>query len=182
MSADKAGPCIAILASDRGPGDPERANLMSETGRFFARKGARLLCLSERGALPVPLMSAARSAGGAVEVLADAGLLLPPALADVKVSVVPERQERMAHLAGRAEALVGLPGSLASASALFGAWAAGHELPVVMLNHHRAYEAIRGFAADVLAHSVENYDRNVQFAESVEDLWGKLNWALQQRR
>lgn len=175
------GPVIGILASDRGPGEAERANLMSETGRLFARRGARLVCLAENGVLPMPLISAARTAGGSVELLADADIALPPALAGIAMSVVPERAARLAQLASSVEVLVGLPGSLASASALFGAWAAGQRLPVVMLNRHRAYEAVKGFAADVLFHSVRNYDRQIQFADSVEDLWNKVSWVLQQR-
>ena len=63
---------VAIFASDKGPGDPERASLMGEVGRVFARKGARMLCLAENGIIPVPLITAARTAGGAVEIVADA--------------------------------------------------------------------------------------------------------------
>ena len=40
---------IGIFASDKGPGDPERASLMSQTGTLFARRGAQLLCLWEQG-------------------------------------------------------------------------------------------------------------------------------------
>jgi hypothetical protein len=129
----------------------------------------------------VPLISAARTAGGTVTVLADASIVLPAALAAVPISVVPDRAESMAQLA-KVDVLVGLPGSLASATALFGAWAAGQGVPVVMLNRHRAFEAMRGFAADVLAHSVSGHDRKVQFADSVDDLWNKISWLLAQRK
>ena len=37
-------------------------------------------------------------------------------------------------------------------------------------------------AGDVLSHSVAGYDRNVQFADSVEDLWNKVSWVLEQKR
>lgn len=180
------GPVIGVLASDRGPGDPERASLMSEMGRLFARKGARLICLAEEGVLPAPLITTARTAGGAVEILADESIVLPRAIASVPISIIPDRAARLARLAEMSQVLVGLPGSLASASSLFGAWTAardeGRAVPVVMLNRHRAFEAIRGFAADVLAPAVSGYDRNVQFAETVEDLWNKVNWVLQQKR
>jgi len=173
---------VAIFASDKGPGDAERASMMGEVGRVFARKGARLLCLAEQGAIPVPLITAARTAGGVVEVVADASIVLPKALSDVPITVLPERAARSAYLAGASTAFVALPGSLASVSALFGTWAAGSNKPVVMFNRHRAFEVIRGFAADVLAVSVANHDRNIQFADTVEDLWNKLVWVSEQRR
>lgn len=175
-------PLIGVFASDRGPGDPERASLMGEVGRVFARKGGRILCLAEDGVVPVPLIAAARSAGGAVEVLADKGIVLPPALDGVPITVLPDRRERLAYLGGAVSVLVALPGSLASVSALFGAWAGAPALPVVMLNRNRAFEAVRGFAADVLAASVPGHDRNIQFADNVEDLWNKVVWVGEQRR
>lgn len=175
---------IGIFASDKGPGDPERASLMSQTGTLFARRGAQLLCLWEQGVGPLPLMTAAQTAGGKVSVLADEDVALPPTLSGVPVRVVAERGARHALLAQEAQVLVALPGSLASASALFGSWAAtrGRLKPVVMLNRHRAFEAVKGFAGDVLSHSVSGYDRNVQFADSVEDLWNKVSWVLEHRR
>lgn len=175
---------IGIFASDKGPGDPERASLMSQTGTLFARRGAQLLCLWEEGVGPLPLMTAAQTAGGRVSVLADKDVTLPPALTGVPVRVVAERQARHALFADEAEVLVALPGSLASASALFGSWASrqGRAKPVVMLNRHRAFEVVKGFAGDVLSHSVAGYDRNVQFADSVEDLWNKVSRVLEQKR
>ena len=53
---------IGIFASVKGPGDPERASLMSQTGTLFARRGAQLLCLWEEGVGPLPLMTAAQTA------------------------------------------------------------------------------------------------------------------------
>ncbi|KKB09010.1 hypothetical protein VE26_02930 [Devosia chinhatensis] len=173
---------IAIFASDRGPGDPERASLMSDVGRAFARKGARILCLVEDNILPVPLITAARTAKGSVELLADRALALPPALASVPVTVIEDRQERLAHLVQAASALVALPGSLVSATALFRAWSMASTLPVVMLNRHGAFDVVRGFAADVLAPSVQGHDRFIQFADNVDDLWNKLVWVREQRR
>lgn len=175
---------IGIFASDKGPGDPERASLMTQTGTHFARRGAELLCLWEQGVGPLPLMTAARTAGGVVSVLADEDVALPPTLSGVPVRVVADRAARQAMLADEADVLVVLPGSLASASALFGSWAStrGRSKPVVMLNRHRAFEVVKGFAGDVLSHSVAGYDRNVQFADSVEDLWNKVSWVLEQKR
>lgn len=178
----QTGLTVSVFASDKGPGDPERASLMSEVGRVFARKGARILCLAEQGVIPVPLITAARTAGGQVDVVADASIVLPPALAEVPITVLTDQAERHAYLAAASVALVALPGSLASAASLFGAWSAGTNKPVVMLNRHKAFEVIRGFATDVLAASVANYDRNVQFADTVDDLWNKVVWASEQKR
>lgn len=181
-SMSPSGPVIAVFASDRGPGDPERASLMSQVGTLFARRGAHLLCLAEKGAIPVPLITAARAAGGAVDVLADASIVLPPALASVPITIMPGRAERYARLGEVASAFVALPGSLASVSALFGSWNRAKPKPVVMLNRNRAFEAVRGFAGDVLSHAVPGYDKNLQFADSVEDLWNKVVWVGEQRR
>lgn len=173
-----SAPVIAVFASDKGPGDPERASLMSQAGSYFAKRGARIVCLAENGIIPVPLITAARTAGGSVEIVADGSIALPPALAGVTMEVLPQKGDRLTRIAQRAEAYVALPGSLASASALFGAWAAakaqGRTLPVVMLNRHKAYEVMRGYAADVLSPGLPGYDRAVQFADTIEDLWARL--------
>ena len=180
---NKAGPIVGIFASDKGPGDPERASLMTQAGTLFAKRGAQVLCLWENGVGPLPLMTAAQTAGGVVSVLADSEEALPPSLAGVPVRVVEDRTARHVMMAEEAQVLVVLPGSLASASALFGSWAArGVKRPVVMLNRHKAFEVVKGFAGDVLSHAVAGYDRNVQFADSVEDLWNKVSWVLEQRR
>lgn len=181
-----AGPLIAVFASDKGPGDPERASLMSQAGSYLAKRGARIICLAEQGIIPVPLITAARTAGGNVEIVADASIMLPPALADVSMEVLPQKPDRLARVAQRAEAYVALPGSLASASALFGTWASARTLgrtpPVIMLNRHKAYEVMRGYAADVLSPGLPGYDRAVQFADSIEDLWARLSRLLSEQR
>jgi predicted Rossmann-fold nucleotide-binding protein len=115
-------------------------------------------------------------------VVADASIVLPLALSEVPITVIPDATERRAYLASESAAYVALPGSLASVTSLFGAWASGMGKPVIMLNRHRAFEVIRGFSADVLAASVPNHDRNIQFADTVEDLWGKVVWVNDHRR
>lgn len=181
-----SGPTIAVFASDRGPGDAERASIMSQAGSYFAKRGANIVCLAENGVIPVPLITAARTAGGSVEIIADATIVLPPALAGVTMTVLPDRSERLAQVAQRAAAYVALPGSLASASMLFGAWAAakaqGRTTPVLMLNRHRAYEVVRGYAADVLSPGLRGYERAVQFADSIEDLWARLTRLVTEAR
>ncbi|UXN73497.1 hypothetical protein N8D56_21985 [Devosia sp. A8/3-2] len=46
---------------------------------------------------------------------------------------------------------------------------------MVMLNRHKAYEVMRGYAADVLSPGLPAHDRVVQFADSVEDLWSRVS-------
>ena len=174
-------PTVAVFASDRGPGDPERASIMSQAGSLIAKRGARLVCLAQGTALPVPLVTSARAAGGEVLVIADEAASLPPALAGVPVERIAGADDRLRRVAALADVFVGLPGSLASASDLYQSWAragggAGGK-PVVLLNRNRAFEVVRGMAVDVLAH-VHKYDRYVVFTDSVEDLWNKISWAL----
>lgn len=177
--ADLAGksPVLAIFASDKGPGDPERASIMGQTGSYFARRGASIVVLAENGTIPIPLITAARAAGGAVKIIADETIVLPPALNGVTMEVLGTAAERQARVAELADAFVALPGSLLSATELFGCWSLtrerGQSRPVVMLNRHRSFEVLRGYAADVLAPGLRGYDKAVQFADSVEDLWNR---------
>jgi predicted Rossmann-fold nucleotide-binding protein len=180
-----SSPVLAVFASDKGPGDAERASIMTQAGMYFARHGASIVCVAENRMIPVPLLTAARAAGGAVQIIADESIVLPSALADVAIEVVADHSARMQRVAALADAFVALPGSLASASALFGAWSAGKALgkvaPVVMLNRHRAFEVMRGYAGDVLSHGLPGHERSVQFADSVEDLWGRVSRLVGER-
>jgi predicted Rossmann-fold nucleotide-binding protein len=181
-----SAPVLAVFASDKGPGDAERASIMGQTGTYFAKRGASLVCIAENGVIPIPLITAARAAGGNVQIVADTTIVLPPALAGVTMEVLATQPERLARVANLAEAFVALPGSLASASALFGAWAAakaqGRTMPVVMLNRHKAYEIMRGYAADVLSPGLPGYDRAVQFADTIEDLWSRVSRLVNESR
>ena len=51
---------------------------------------------------------------------------------------------------------------------------------MALLNRNRAYEVLRGYAMDVVSHSLTNSDRLVLFADTVEDLWARLDRALAQ--
>lgn len=179
-------PVLAVFASDKGPGDPERASIMGQAGTLFAKRGAAVVTLAENGIIPVPLITAARTAGGRVEIVGDASIILPPALRGVDLQVLESREDRLARIAQMANAFVALPGSLASATALFGAWTAaqgqGRTLPVVMLNRHRAFEVIRGYAADVLSPGLPGYDKAVQFADNIEDLWNRVSRLVSEQR
>jgi len=178
MGPASKGPTVAVFASQRGPGDPERSSIMSQAGSYFARHGARIACLVDGTAVPVPLIVSARAAGGAVTVIADPGVPLPPSLMGVEVERLADPEERMARLAALAQCFVGLPGSLASATSLYSTWtlAGGGNSgkPVVLYNRNRAFEVLRGYIADVVAHSLKRSEQVVQFADSIEDTWSRV--------
>ena len=179
VTAAGAKPTLAIFASDIGPGDAERASIMSQVGTYFARKGARILCLAEGKTIAIPLVTSARAVGGEIIVIADDKFTLPRALSGVPIEKIADPAERMARVAALSDAFIGLPGSLASISSLYLIWtkagggASGK--PVVLYNRNNAFEVLRGYAADVLSHSIRHHDRIVQFADSVEDLWNRAN-------
>lgn len=175
-------PSVAVFASDKGPGDAERASIMSQAGSYIARKGARIVCLAEKEDLAVPLVTSARAAGGDVLIICDEDFVMPAALADVPMERIADPEQRLVRLAAHAQVFIGLPGSLASASQLFSSWvksgggAGGRG--VVLFNRNRAFEAMRGMAADVLSHAIRRHDRYIQFTDSVEDLWTKVQWLI----
>lgn len=175
-------PTLAVFASDHGPGDPERASIMSQAGTLLARRGARLVCLAEGDSVPVPLITSARAAGGEVLILADAAVRIPAALATVPIERIADAEARLIRAAKLAHLFVGLPGSLVSVASLYRSWVraggGASNKPVVLLNRNRAFEVMRGMSADVLSHSVKRHDRMVVFAESIDDLWNKIGWAL----
>lgn len=166
---------VAIFASDKGPGDAERASVMSSAGAYFARRGARLVALSEAGTLPLPAITSARAAGGEVEIFTDDHFAAPKALASVPLVRIADRDQRLRKLSERAACYVVLPGSLATITSLFKS-TLGLEIskPVVFLNHHHSFDVLRGFTTDVLTFGRPGTDRNFQFADNVEDLWNKV--------
>lgn len=177
-------PTLAVFASDEGPGDAERASLMSLAGTMIARHRARIVCMAHGAKVPLPLVTSARTAGGEVVIVGSDAVLLPGSLAIVPVERLPDDDARYRRVAELADAFVGLPGSLASAADLYKTWvragggASGK--PVVLLNRNRAFEPLRGMAQDVLAHSVKRHDRMVVSTDSPEDLWHRIAWALEE--
>lgn len=166
---------LALFASEKGPGDAERASIMSHTGTYLAKKGARLICPVLGGALGVPLVKSAIAAGGNVCVYATHAFNAPEALKNVEIERFATEAEMRQRLGTQVDAYIGLPGSLASATQLFQTWVdTGSEKPMALLNRNKAFEVIRGFGADVLSHSVRNWEKKLLIAESVEDLWAKL--------
>ncbi len=173
--AREPGLTVALFASDKGPGDAERASVMSSAGAYFARRGARLITLTE-GGLPLPAITSARAAGGEVEIFTDDVFVPPRALSSVPLVRISDARERWRQLAARCDCYVILPGSLASISSLFHATlGSDHVRPVVFLNHHHNFEVLRGFVSDVLTFGRPGKDRNFQFADNVEDLWSKVS-------
>jgi predicted Rossmann-fold nucleotide-binding protein len=183
MSPD-SHPILGVFASDLGPGDAERAAIMSQTGSFLARKGARLVCIAEDGAVPVPLVTSARTAGGEVTLIADADYAEPAGLTGVTVEHLATPAERLARLASLSQIYVALPGSLASATSLYRTWVKGGggagRKPVVFFDRNGAFKVLRGYAGDVLSNSLKGHDRYLQFADSVEDIWNKIAWLIEQ--
>lgn len=177
-------PVLGLFASDHGPGDAERASIMSQVGSFLARKGARLVCLGDEGDVPVPLVTSARTAGGEVTLIAPEDYAEPPALGGVVVEHVPTREARLARLAALSNIYVALPGSLVSATSLYLTWVRGGggpgRKPVVFYDHNNAFKVVRGYTADVISNSIKGYDRYIQFANSTDDLWNKITWLVDQ--
>ena len=183
MSPD-THPVLGVFASDRGPGDAERASIMTQVGSFLARKGARIVCLSDDGIVPVPLLTSARTAGGEVTLITSEDYTEPSAFEGVVVEHIPDREARLARLAALSQVYLALPGSLASASSLYLTWVRGGggpgRKPVVFFDHHDAFKVVRGYAADIISNSIKNHDRYVQFATNVDDMWNKIAWLVDQ--
>ena len=183
--APDAHPVLGIFASDQGPGDAERATIMSQAGSYLARKGAHLACVVDKpDDIPVPLLTSARTAGGAVTLIADEQFSEPNYLSGVTVEHIGTAEARIARLASMSALYVALPGSLSSAIGLYRTWVQGGggpgRKPVVFLDRHGAFKVMRGYAADVLSTSVKGHDRYLQFADSIEDLWNKVVWLIDQ--
>jgi len=157
---------------------------MSQTGSFLARKGAKLVCIAEDGAVPVPLVTSARTAGGDVTLIADSDYAEPTGLTGVNVEHLASAADRLSRLAALSQIYLALPGSLASATSLFRTWVKGGSgagrKPVVFLDRNGAFKVLRGYAGDVLSNSLKGQDRYLQFAESVEDIWNKVTWLVDQ--
>jgi predicted Rossmann-fold nucleotide-binding protein len=175
-------PRLAVFASDRGPGDAARANTMSQVGALLARRGAGVVCLAEKTLNAVPLVTSVRTAGGEVTLIADPAFKAPAALSGVPVERIGDVEARLQRVSSLADAFIGLPGSLASAAALYRCWAmagaGGSGKPVILFNRNRAFEAVRGLSADILSHSVPHADRMAVYTDNIDDLWNKIAWAL----
>ena len=178
------GPVLAVFADATAPGDADFPRVLSTAGALLGEAGAHLVCLSANGAYCRPLVVAACAAGAEVTILSD-GTLDASTLADgIHVEVIAEEDARFQHLSDMVDAFIGFPAGIATVRALFNVWvlAGGGSSgkPVALLNRNRAYEVLRGYAMDVVSHSLTNSDRLVLFSETVEDLWARLDRALAQ--
>jgi len=182
MTEPTTGHAVAVFASDKGPGDPERASLMSQAGTLLARKGLTIVCLAEGDALSMPVVTSARAAGGRVIVIADEDFVPPATMKEVEVERIPDSEARLQRVADISDGFIGLPGSLVSARALYCVWlqAGGGSSgkPLALLNRNRAFEVLRGYSQDVLSHAVANHDRMMMFSDSLDDLVAKLQRVL----
>lgn len=183
MSPDKH-PTLGVFASSQGPGDAERASIMSQAGSFLARRGARIVCLAEDDDIPVPLVTSAKTAGGEVTLIVDENFVAPAALSNVSVERIASREDRLKRLAQLSTVYVALPGSLASAASLYMSWVRGGggpgRKPVVFYDRNGAFRVIRGYAGDIIAESIHGHDRCLQFADSIDDVWNKVSWLVDQ--
>ena len=51
---------------------------------------------------------------------------------------------------------------------------------MVFYDHRDAFKVVRGYAADVIATSIQSHDRYVQFAVNPDDMWNKIAWLVDQ--
>ena len=178
----ESGPTLAIFADAASPGDADYPRLLSTAGTLLANAGVQIVCLSENGTYCRPLVIAARAGGAAVTILSDGSLKTADFAAGCSIEVLPEADLRFQRMSEMADAFIGFPAGIVSVRALFNVWvlAGGGSSgkPVALLNRNRAYEVLRGYAMDVLSHSLTNSDRLVIFADTVEDLWNRLERAL----
>jgi len=166
---------VVVFASDQGPGDAERTAIMSQTGNILAKQKARIICLAQNDLLPMPLLTSAHLAGADIELICDKETDLPEALKDIDKTIIADAAERYKALAQVADCFIGLPGSLASATSFFLTIAdLSASKPMVFLNKNRAFEILRGISVDVFAHSFQKAHRNVQFVETVDEIWPKI--------
>ena len=148
---------------------------MAQAGAFFARKGARIVCIANEGHVCGPVLAGSKSNGGQILILADDAFVVPRAFAEAEIERISDKAMRSKRAGQLSDAFVGLPGSLGSAMSLFDSWvksgATGGSIPVALLNRNRAFESLRGFAADVASVRVRDLDRKLIFADNLDDLW-----------
>lgn len=168
-------PSVAIFADC---GATAHQALYRQAGEIIARHGAHLYCLARNGQWPRALVESALAGGGQVTV-ASAPTPRPLAVSQ-GVAVLSEESEPAAAalIVRTARVVIGLPGSIDTAGTLYAGWTAAggasSERPVGLLNHNRAYEVVRGFAADVASVGRGNIDALLQISDNFEDLWNRL--------
>lgn len=178
-------PTLGIFASDDGPGDAERSNIMTQAGGYLARRGARIVCLAEADMLPVALVASARTGGGDVTLIGEEAFSVPSYLTGVTVEHHATQEARLARMAELCNAYIALPGSLNSAIALYRTWSRGGggaaKRPIIFYDRNGAFKVVRGYVGDVVMTSVPRHEHLVQFADSIEEIWNKVTWLIEQK-
>lgn len=152
--------------------------LYRQVGSAIAKHGAHLVCVARNGQWPRALVDSAFASGGKVTIMV--GSTSIPSGIPQGVTVRHWHSDIEAGKASvqEAEAILGLPGGIDNAAALYSAWTqaggAQSQRPVGLLNRDRAFEVVRGFVADIAAVGRGNVDTLVQFSDNFEDLWGRL--------
>ena len=177
-----SAPTLAVFASVDGPDAAERAGMLSAAGTYLARHGANLVVMAIDRAVCTPVITSAHAAGADVTIIACNAFTAPRALTRVTLERIEDPTARMRRVITMSDALIGLPGGMASTAALFRTWAlAGggkSGKPVALLNHMRAFEVMRGFSNDVFAHAFADAERFVLVAETIDELWSRLDRVL----
>ncbi|MCB1516028.1 MAG: hypothetical protein KDJ19_00190 [Hyphomicrobiaceae bacterium] len=167
-------PTIAVF-SGIGGAHASRAQVFAQAGSFLAKKGARLMAVEGVAGLPLTTLSAARSASAEIEIVVSDVFQVPKALSEASVIRSANLEDRMRIMRERADAIAVLPGALALANDLYRATLMEPGVPpVILLNHDNAFEVLRGFVVDVFTHNHPNPDRVMQVADSLEDMWNRI--------
>ncbi|MCB9993402.1 MAG: hypothetical protein H6873_07070 [Hyphomicrobiaceae bacterium] len=175
-----SSPTIAVFSGIVGA-HANRAQVFAQAGSFFARKGAHLVAVEGVAGLPLTTLSAARTAHGHIEIVVSPRFEVPKALAEVTVTRAVTLDERMALLRQKADVIAVLPGALPLANDLYQSSLRNPGAPpVILLNHENAFEVLRGFVVDVLVHNHPNPDRVMQVADSLDDMWNRIQRLLAQ--
>lgn len=151
-------------------------------GEAVARKKAHLICIACNGEWPRALVDTALAHGGKVTVCTS-GDKSPDVPRGVNVEVATDVQSAALKAASLGQVLIALPGGLAAAATLYNAWAdiGGSESgkPVGLLNRNNAFEVVRGFLTDIAGVGLGGIDHLVQVSDNFDDLWHRLNRALE---
>lgn len=151
-------------------------------GEAVARKKAHLVCIACNGEWPRALVDSALAHGGKVTVCTS-GERTPDVPRGVTIETASDIKAAAAKAASLGQALIALPGGLGAVSTLYNAWvdAGGSDSgrPVGLLNRHNAFEVVRGFLTDIATVGLGGVDQLVQVSDNFDDLWHRLNRALE---
>lgn len=149
-----------------------------QAGSTIARRGARLICVSQNGDWPRALVDSALAAGGRVTVVTSSAELPLRVPQGVQVEAAETERAAAAKAVSLGDAIIALPSGIAVTAMLYAAWTdnGGRQSgkPVGLLNFNRAFEVVRGFMADIATPGLGSTDGFFQTAENFEELWNRL--------